>query len=211
MASAKASQKYVAGKLKLVQKCRNANLKDGSCPAPDVDAVAKLDAKRTSAIAKACPLINTDFDLMGFPGPCTDANPADGFTLSDLQACMATSHDAFITAALDLEYDATVMGPLGAADLKCQAEVAKQSGAFAVCLLKNVSKCRDAILKGQADRYPVRLLRHQLPEGQHRDPKVQSQADGRNREEVHRHPDFQLEDLHARPDRQSGRRYLPDQ
>ncbi len=88
-----------------MQKCRNANLKDGSCPAPDVDAVAKLDTKRTSAIAKACPLINTDFDLMGFPGPCTDANPADGFTLSDFQACMATSHDAFITAALDLEYD----------------------------------------------------------------------------------------------------------
>ena len=86
---------------------------------------------------------------MGFPGPCTDANPADGFTLSDFQACMATSHDAFITAALDLEYDSSVTGPLGAADLKCQAEVAKQSGAFAVCLLKNVSKCRDAILKGK--------------------------------------------------------------
>ncbi|MCC6849510.1 MAG: hypothetical protein IT294_13495 [Deltaproteobacteria bacterium] len=148
LASAKASQKYTIGKLKLLQKCKNTHLKDGTCPTPDAGALAKIDGKLSSSIAKSCALTPTDFDLMGFPGPCTDPDPGDGFTTADLQLCMKDTHDAFVTAAMALAYDATVTGPLGD-DLKCQTEVAKQTTGFSSCVLKNVSKCRDAILKGK--------------------------------------------------------------
>src|SRR5690606_18484954 len=87
---------------------------------------------------------------IGFPGPCTDANPGDGFTLADLKECIQTSHEDFITEVLDIQYDTTLVSPLASADLKCQAEVAKQSLALTSCILKNVSKCRDALLKGKA-------------------------------------------------------------
>ncbi|MCC6764932.1 MAG: hypothetical protein IT293_09740 [Deltaproteobacteria bacterium] len=148
LASAKASQKYTIGKLKVLQKCKNTHLKDGTCPMPDGGALAKLEGKLSSAIGKACALTPTDFGLMGFPGPCTDPNPGDDFTTADLQLCMQTAHDAFVAATMDLMYDATVPGPLGG-DLKCQAEVAKQTIGFSSCVLKSVSKCRDALLKGK--------------------------------------------------------------
>lgn len=146
LASAKASQKYLTAKLKVTEKCRNAGLKDGSCSTPDT---TKVESKLASAIGKACPLTPTDFGLMGFPGPCSDANPADGFTTADLADCMKTSHDGFITSAMVLLYDSTLPPTLSSDDLKCQAEVAKQGAALATCVLKNVSKCRDALLKGK--------------------------------------------------------------
>ena len=148
IAIAKNSQKYVAGKTKLLQKCRNANLKDGSCPTPDAGALAKLDGKLDSGLTKACSLTETDFRLIGFPGSCSDPTPGDDFTLADLKVCMKTAHDNFISQALDIQYDTTVSGPLGD-DLKCQAEVAKQSASLTNCILKSVSKCRDALLKGK--------------------------------------------------------------
>ncbi len=146
LSGAKASQQYLAAKLKALEKCRNAGLKDGSCSSPDT---TKIDAKLDAALSKACSLTAGDFQRMGFPGPCTDANVADGFTFADYTACMKTTHDAFITAAMDLLYDSTLPPTLSSADLKCQAEVAKQGAALATCVLKDVSKCRDAIAKGK--------------------------------------------------------------
>lgn len=148
LASAKASQKYTIAKLKLLQKCKNADLKDGSCGTPDSVALDKLEGKLGGALTKSCALTATDFGLMGFPAACTDPNPGDGFTSADLQLCMKSAHDDFVSAAMDLAYDPTVTGPL-TGDLKCQAEIGKQTAGFAACVLKNVSKCRDAILKGK--------------------------------------------------------------
>lgn len=153
LAIPKAAQKYVAAKVKLEQKCKNAGFKDGSCTTPDAGAVSKLESKLDAAITKACSLTPTDFRLMGFPGPCSDANPGDDFTLTDLKTCIKDSHDSFITAVLALQYDSMLTGQLGD-DLKCQAEVAKQSAGMTNCLLKSVSKCRDAILKGKAGGVP---------------------------------------------------------
>src|SRR5687767_268992 len=59
--TAKTSQKFVAAKLKLLQKCRNADLKDGGCPTPDAAKIAKIEGKLAAGIAKACPLTTTDF------------------------------------------------------------------------------------------------------------------------------------------------------
>jgi hypothetical protein len=148
-AIAKASQSYVKNKLKLIQKCRNANLEDGSCPTTPGDALTKIETKYTTALAKGCPLSILNLRIMSFPGPCPDLTTGDAFTLADLQACMKTKHDEFIDALLDLQYDGTVSGPLTGDEVACQAEVGKQSSAMAVCLMKSVSKCRDALLKGK--------------------------------------------------------------
>lgn len=148
LANAKASQKYAIAKLKLVEKCKNANLKDGSCAAPDPAALSKLSDKLTAAIGKSCALVPVQLALAGFPGPCTDLTPGDDFTTADLQSCMLTAHDAMVTSILNLAYDSMVTGPLGD-DLKCQAEIGKQTAGLAACVLKSVSKCRDALLKGK--------------------------------------------------------------
>ena len=153
LAIPKAAQKYLAAKVKLEQKCRNAGFKDGSCTTPDPGAVAKLDAKLDGALTKSCTLIPFLLRSIGFPGPCSDPNTADDFTLADLKACIKGSHDDFAADLLALQYDATLMGQLGD-DLKCQAEVAKQSAGMANCLLKSVSKCRDAIMKGKSGGVP---------------------------------------------------------
>jgi hypothetical protein len=153
LAIPKAAQKYVAAKVKLEQKCKNAGFKDGSCTMPDSAAVAKIEAKLDAALTKACSLIPFLLRSSGFPGPCSDPNPGDDFTTADLKACIKASHDAFVADLLALQYDTTLMGQLGD-DLKCQAEVAKQSSGMASCVLKSVGKCRDAILKGKSSGVP---------------------------------------------------------
>jgi hypothetical protein len=153
LAIPKAAQRYLAGRLKLEQKCKNANLEDGSCTTPDVLAVGKLETKLDAAIAKACSITPSELRLIGFPGPCSDTNPGDDFTPADLHTCIKGSHDAFLTAVLALAYDSTVTGPLGD-DHECQAEVAKQSAGMSVCLLRSVGKCRDAVIKGTSSVAP---------------------------------------------------------
>lgn len=145
---AKSGLNFVKGKLKVLQKCHNANLKDGSCPTPDAGAITKLETKLGAAIDKGCGTLTAGaFQEMGFPGPCADATPPN-FTISELKACMQTSHEDIIDQMIALEYDATVVSATGD-DLKCQAEVAKQSGALVACILKNVSKCRGDLQKGK--------------------------------------------------------------
>ncbi len=148
LANAKASQKFAIGKLKLLEKCKNADLKDESCMSPDSTKLQKLEDKLVSTLGKSCAISAANIQVLGFPGPCADPDPNDGFTESDLLACMQTAHEAFVTSAMDLAYDSSLTGTLGD-DLKCQAEIGKQTVGFAACVLKNVSKCRDARLKGK--------------------------------------------------------------
>jgi hypothetical protein len=148
---AKAGLGFVKGRLKLLQKCHNANLKDGSCSAPDSEALTKLETKLASAIDKGCGALPVGaLAPMGFPGPCADATPPT-FTVAELKDCMKTSHSNIVDQMIALEYDATVSAPYGGApeDLKCQAEVAKKSGALVQCILKNVDKCRGDLQKGK--------------------------------------------------------------
>ena len=153
LAAPKAAQKYLAARLKLEQKCRDANLKDVSCATPDPGAVNKLESKLADALTKSCSITPSELRLIGFPGPCGDANPGDDFTPADLHDCIKASHDSFLTAVLALEYDGTLVPPLGD-DHKCQAEVAKQSRRMSICLLKSVGKCRDAVIKGKSTVSP---------------------------------------------------------
>lgn len=184
-AIAKEGAKYVNSKLKLIQKCKNANVATpGSCTAPDPAALQKLVDKLNSGLAKKCSFTpGTDDDNLaqiGFPGPCFDADPNNGFTIGDLQACILASHDAIISGEcgggtntgqtctvvadcpdtgpgtfcrgfIPLEYDPTLVGPIADETLKCQKEVAKNSAKYVAAVMKNVQKCRNALLNCKTD------------------------------------------------------------
>ena len=100
-------------------------------------------------LQKTCTLASQGLAGIGFPGPCTDANPADGFTPADLVDCIRTSHDDILAKMTALQYDPTLIGPITKPQLACQQAVAKQSAGFVTCVLKAVQKCRALILKGK--------------------------------------------------------------
>jgi len=149
---AKAAGKFVVGKQKTIQKCNDKNLKEpGSCPdMPDLsDAIAKLESKVRADIGKKCapPLNVFGLGNMGFPGKCSDPNPADNFTLLDLQNCIATTHELTVDDLIDIEYGTTIVGPLPQLLLKCQSEIAKNAGKFVAAKLKTIQKCRNGLNK----------------------------------------------------------------
>lgn len=151
---AKSSGKFVQKKLKAKQKCIEANLKSpGACAQATIDAtVAALVSKLSDGIAKKCgPLSPVNFGLgfIGYPGKCEDANPNDGFTLSDIQDCMHDSHEAAVDAMLDVEYGTTA-GPItDSALLGCQSTLAKSAAKFLTTKLKAVQKCRNGLNSGK--------------------------------------------------------------
>src|SRR5262245_47273265 len=73
---AKEGAKYFNGKLKVIQKCKNANVQTpGSCTTPDATALQKLEDKLNSGLSKGCAADGLDADNLariGFPGPCPD-------------------------------------------------------------------------------------------------------------------------------------------
>lgn len=184
-AIAKEAGKYVNGKLKVLQKCKDANLTSpGDCTAPDAGALQKLHDKLFAGLAKACSFTpGTDDDnlkAMGFPGPCEDANPGNGFTVGDLQDCILETHDRILqgeckggvnngqecnlvtecpdfgpgtscTSVIGVEYDSTVVGPLMGTTLKCQKEVSKNAGKLIKTVLASVQKCRNNLLDCKTD------------------------------------------------------------
>ncbi|MEB2285656.1 MAG: hypothetical protein OZ922_13340 [Myxococcales bacterium] len=180
-AIAKEAGKYVNGKLKLITKCNDLRLAGGSCSAPDAAALQKLAAKLDAGLAKKCSFTpGTDDDnlaVIGFPGPCFDADASNGFTISDLQACIKNSHDRILQGVCDggtnqdasctvdgdcagggtcrsierLVYDPSIAGPLSGTSLSCQKEVAKQSLKLVKTVLGSVQKCRNGLLNCKID------------------------------------------------------------
>ena len=106
-AIAKEATSFVTKKLKLIQKCKDAELAEpGSCPTPDPVALGELEQKLLDGLAKKCsfnPGVSDDNHLatIGFPGPCPDVNPANGFTIGDLQACILATHNQVFFEATD--------------------------------------------------------------------------------------------------------------
>ncbi len=146
----KAGGKFVKGKLKLLQSCKERELRvPGSCPTPELAVVTKLQQQLIDAIAKQCDLGAPVFANMGFPGRCADGNPGDGFTTADLTACMLSSHTAIVDALLDVEYDPTVAGPLPPSSGPCQSALGKGGALVVLGTMKSIQKCRNAILKGK--------------------------------------------------------------
>ena len=173
----KEAAKYVNAKLALIQRCKDRDLEhSGSCSAPDPLALQKLADDLVKSLAKGCPFSpGADVEnlaLMGFPGACNDANPADGFTLLDLRACIIESHDAILSGVcgggtnlgehctvrddcpdtspgtfchglVPVEYDPYVTGSLmGTRSLP--ASDRKSTARFVATLMKAVQQCRNA-------------------------------------------------------------------
>ncbi len=147
----------VRNKMKLHRKCRDANLvAPGSCVGPNPARIAKIDAAARKALVRRCTLTSAGLGALGFPGPCTDATPANAFSPEDLAECMRVSHDAIIAEMMTLQYDGT-LGAVSKDQTACQREVAKQSGDLVVCVLKSVQKCRAAIAKNKLPGVPAHL------------------------------------------------------
>lgn len=151
---AKNGGKFVKGKLKAKQKCIEANLKAlGDCLPADIDAtVAALVVKLNDGIAKKCgPLdpLNFGVGFIGFPGKCVDANPNDGFTLSDIQTCIHDTHEESVDAMLDIEYGTTVGPIVDSALLNCQKTLGKSAAKFLTTKLKAIQKCRNGLNSGK--------------------------------------------------------------
>ncbi len=143
--------------LKLEQQCHNDALAGGGCTAPSPGRLGKLAAAARARLTKACALPAAGLRGLGFPGPCPDADPGDGFTPSDLADCILQSHDEIVGEMLTLQYDGTLMPPLPKARLACQREIAKRSAAFTACVLRSIQRCRAAVLKGRLPGVPAHL------------------------------------------------------
>jgi hypothetical protein len=92
--------KYVKGKLKLIQKCKDANLATpGSCLAPDAAALTKLDDKLSSGLAKKC-----SFDGLG------DNLRASGRVLGREMNSGQLAHELRARYLVDVETYAKVQG-----------------------------------------------------------------------------------------------------
>ena len=149
---AKAGRTFVKKKLKTIQNCNLKNLKTpGSCAAADLaNDIVKLEDTLRGKIESKCETVNI-FGLfnIGYPGKCADPVPSDGFTLVDLQNCIATSHEESVDHLIDVEFGTTANMPLPTNLRLCQAAVAKAGGKLTVAVLKAVQKCRNDINRGK--------------------------------------------------------------
>ncbi len=168
-AIAKDGAKFVATRLKLLDKCATKNLKQqGSCDQPNRDQrLAQAEHKLKRKIDKRCgdlsKFSNPDLALnaMGFPGKCPDAT-GPPFTSDDLEACIATTHARAADKLFALQFGANgdigdpgavpdfesqTGDPSGAKILKeCQKAIGKNTLKFASVVLKEIQKCRNALL-----------------------------------------------------------------
>lgn len=183
-AIAKAGAKLVAAELRLRQRCIEATLKaPGSCAAPNPAALARMRARLDVALAKRCDFgafAAENLAMLGYPGPCEDAEPGDGFTIADLQACIRVSHEARLTGIcvggsntgepcadvqacpdigpgaacrglLALQYDMDAVGPASSAAMKCARRVVDATTKHVRSMLASVQRCRSDLLKCRFD------------------------------------------------------------
>ncbi|TMA73377.1 MAG: hypothetical protein E6J72_19700 [Deltaproteobacteria bacterium] len=149
----KASLKFFGKVLKINEKCNDKNLKaTGSCaPSTVTDQIPGLVQKLDDGIDKKCPSppISTAglFTFLGYPGKCTDPNPGNGFTTTDLKNCMQDAHTNAANALLAIEYNTT--SQLSGTALTCQTAISKNAIKLATAELKAIQKCRNGVEAGK--------------------------------------------------------------
>jgi hypothetical protein len=151
---AKFSLKFFSKKMGLTQKCYAKNLAvPGICSltglATTINTVLK--PALVAGIAKKCVGISATplMDKLDYPGKCDDPDPSDGFTLTDLENCMVSSHEAAADRLLGIEYN--VPGPItDKPTLKCQATIGKTALKYAAVKLASVQKCRNSVELGKS-------------------------------------------------------------
>ena len=159
---AKEGAKYVKARMAERSKCADkSNKQAGSCDTVKRDEkIAKADSKLRNALDKKCgdqsklPLPDLSLQVLGFPGKCADPT-GPPFTNDELEGCIVETHRDLADALLTAEHGANIVDPIPLlpatpADLgKCQKEIFKNGQKFLQTILKEVSKCRNALNSGK--------------------------------------------------------------
>ncbi len=174
--NAKACGKFLAANLRVRQQCIEANLQTpGTCSAPDPEDFQRIGAKLDAVLEKKCAFNGFDagnLGVMGYPGPCPDVDPGDGFTVTDLQACMTSSHEDRLTGVcagglnlgepcatvadcpdtgpgtscvgvISLQYDPDgFVGLPTSSTIACQRAVVKSTSHYLRTVLASIQRCR---------------------------------------------------------------------
>jgi len=171
-AIAKDGGKFLATRLKILDKCATKNLsQQGACDQLKRDQkLAQAELKLKRKLDKRCgalsKLVDPDLALnaMGFPGKCPDGT-GPPFTDDDLEACIAATHARAADTMFEIQFGAngniddpsavedflSQTGDSGSAKVlkSCQKEISKNMLKFVGVVLKETQKCRNGILKGK--------------------------------------------------------------
>lgn len=158
-AIAKGAAGYVKTRLKVIQKCNDANLKAAnSClPASITESLTKAETKFRDTVNKVCPAGSPAADLLrmqnlGFPAQC--AGDVGAFSSADMMDCQFDNHERLVDDLLTNQYG-DVAGPLtDKAVLSCQKTIAKEGAKYSALLLKEVQKCRNGLNSGKLLGFP---------------------------------------------------------
>jgi hypothetical protein len=167
----KTAGKFIKAYLKERSKYSDKQLKDGSGDLTQRnEKIAKAVSKAKAALDKKCGSavfgggsnVPNSLKTIGFPGKCGDPDSTNGFTITDLQNCIIDTHESqsgevgvvVDTKLFDLEFgsngiDGASPLPSTPPDLgKCQKEIFKNGQKFVATIQKEISKCRDGLIKG---------------------------------------------------------------
>jgi len=176
---AKSGRRFFKKKLKAVRECNDKLLKDTldpcACELPGI--IAALEGMLDTNLDKKCAELNEfNFESMGFPGKCSDPDPSNGFTTTDLKLCMRDGHEATVNDLIEIEYG-TIAGPItNTALLECQKKIAQQGGKYADWRLKNLQKCRDYLTKGKLSGFLPKNCATDDPKTKEKIDKAESKA-----------------------------------
>jgi hypothetical protein len=156
----KESGKFLKAYLKERAKYSDKQLKNGQGDL--IKRGAKLDKAKSKLLAgldKKCGppvfggFVSANMNFLGFPGKCPDPDPTNGFLIGDLQDCVFDTHKAQADQLFDLEFGSNGTdghAPFVDQDLgKCQKEIFKNGQKFVATIQKEISKCRDGLIKGK--------------------------------------------------------------
>ncbi len=158
---AKAAIEFASKEQKAIRKCATRNLSHaGACSSSDLcQDVERLEAKLREHVGRKCGgLSPAAFSAIGFPGKCIDADPANGFTVADLQDCLATTHGRLVDSIIEIAYGerpAACAGPTPAPtpspqpltlhQRQCQTAVAVNGGKLLNATVKALQRCRNGL------------------------------------------------------------------
>jgi hypothetical protein len=169
-AIAKGSSAFLQARVKALQKCNEAIVKNGTGTCPDSKAsasITKAEGKLESTIGKACGGADkacggdtTGEDLpvsVGWPGTCPDFENGHVCldiniqNCGDIADCLECIAGAASDQAMTLYYgDLNLPSSSNKALNKCQKTIGKATSSFLNSKSKALQKCWDAVLKGNA-------------------------------------------------------------
>jgi hypothetical protein len=151
---AEAGGAYVKKRMRASARCVDGSLRrPGACDAAALaPRLHKAESRLRAKIETRCGLSHLAFRLIGYPNVCPDPDLSDGFTVSDLVACILDSHGAKSDELLRLVYGSAYPGPASPlgdrAVLSCVRAISHRGRGFLQAALKQMQRCRNLINEG---------------------------------------------------------------